>query len=222
MLPAVMGAALLALGTWSSVPVRGEIIDRIAAIVGSEAITLSDVRDEQRVQAFLNGAELAATADGGMDVLRMLVNRRLVHLDLAMTPFLVAEDSDVSELMRELREHAFIGGKDFAGALAHYGLAEEVLLQHLRDQISFERYVAFRFKTGQQVGRAEIEEHYRDVYGPRQATLGLPAERIDAVAADIEEDLLEAKATELLELRLKELRLLHRIEILGLGIGGGP
>ena len=97
-------AALLAIAVSLCGPLRAELVDGVVAIVGSEAITLSEVREEIRLQALLNREEPELARDRGPEVLGMLVDRRLVQLDLALTPFLAAQGSDVEAGLRQLRE----------------------------------------------------------------------------------------------------------------------
>ncbi len=214
-------AALLAIAVSLCGPLRAELVDGVVAIVGSEAITLSEVREEIRLQALLNREEPELARDRGPEVLGMLVDRRLVQLDLALTPFLAAQGSDVEAGLRQLREDTFLGGRSFAVALGHYGLTEGTVREYLRQRASFERYVAFRFKTGLRIDQDEIERRYWDEYVPARSERGLAAEPLESVSARLEDELAEEQANELLEVRLQELRLLHRIEVLGLPNGSG-
>ncbi|MDE0103250.1 MAG: hypothetical protein OXN89_12805 [Bryobacterales bacterium] len=215
------GPALLAIAVLIAGPLRAELIDGVVAIVGSEAITLSEVGEEIRLQAMLNREEPELASDLGRDVLRMLVDRRLVQLDLALTPFLAAEVSDVEAALRQLREDTFLGGRSFAAALGHYGLTDGTVREYLRQRASFERYVAFRFKTGLRIDQDEIERRYWDEYVPARSERGLAPEALESVSASLEDELAEEQANELLEVRLQELRLLHRIVVLGLPSGSG-
>ena len=213
--------ALLAIAVSLGGSLRAELVDGVVAIVGSEAITLSEVREEIRLQALLNREEPGLALERGPEVLRMLVDRRLVQLDLALTPFLAAEVSDVEAALRPLREDAFLGGRGFDAALVHYGLTEGTVREYLRQRASFERYVAFRFKTGLRIDQGEIERRYWDEYVPARSERGLAAEPLASVSARLEDELAEEQANKLLEVRLQELRLLHRIEVLGLPNGSG-
>lgn len=219
--PAAVRAWLLAAAVCATVPARAEIIDGVVAIVGTEAITLSELMEEIQLQAMLSLAEPARFDEGGADVLRMLVDRRLVELDLALTPFLGAADSEVAASLRGLREQGFIGGRTFGEALSHYGLTERRVREFVRQRVTFERYVAFRFKTGQQVDQTEVERYYRRDYVPARIERGLAVEPLDSVEESIEAVLAEETANRLLEARLNELRLLHRVELTGLGTESG-
>ncbi len=218
---AVPIAALLA-GVALAAPIpRAEIVDRVAAIVGDEAITLSQVRTQMNVVALLSQSESVGLESGGRAALETLIDRRLAMQDLALTPFLLAPAEEVEGPLQALSGQTFAGGRDFPAALAHYGLTEDDCRAFFREQASFDRYVSFRFKTGQEVSPESIEAFYRDEYSAERAARGAPVEPLEAVRSRIEEALAERQANRLLEQRIMELRALTRIEILAFAPAGG-
>ena len=214
-------AALLAGVALAAATPRAEIVDRVAAIVGSEAITLSQVRTQMNVVALLGESEPTGLESGGKAALEALIDRRLAMQDLALTPFLLARADEVEGPLRALRGRTFAGGRDFPAALAHYGLTEDDCRAFFRERASFERYVSFRFKTGQDVSPAAIEAFYRNEYSAGQAALGAPIEPLESVRPSILDILAERQANRLLEQRIMELRALTRIEILAFAPSGG-
>lgn len=218
---AVLYAALLAGVALSASAPRAEIVDRVAAIVGSEVITLSQVRTQMNLVALLNQSEPVGLETGGRAALEALIDRRLAMQDLALTPFLLAPAEEVEGPLRALRGQTFAGGRDFPAALVHYGLTEDDCRAFLREKASFERYVSFRFKTGQEVSPGAVEAYYRNEYSAGQAALGAPAEPLESVRSAILDVLAERQANRLLEQRIMELRALTRIEILAFPAAGG-
>ena len=206
--------ALLAGVALAAPTARAEIVDRVAAIVGSEAITLSQVLTQMNVVALLDESEPGGLETGGRAALEALIDRRLAMQDLALTPFLLAPAEEIEGPLRALRGRTFAGGRDFPAALAHYGLTEEDCRAFFRERASFERYVSFRFKTGQDVSPGAVEAFYRDEYSAGQAALGAPIEPLESVRSGILDILAERQANRLLEQRIMELRALTRIEIL--------
>ena len=211
---AIHRAVILVAITLAAPALRAEIVDRVAAIVGREAITLSQVRTQLHVVALLNQAEPDTLEAGGEGALRSLVDRRLAMQDLALTPFLLAPEEEVEGPLQDLRQRTFVGGRDFAAALAHYGLTEDDCRTFLREQVSFERYVSFRFRTGQEVTPEVVEAYYRDEYSPGQAARSATVEPLESVRSQISAVIAERQANVLLEQRILELRALTHIEIL--------
>ncbi len=206
---AAIGAALLA-----AVSLRAEIIDGVAAVVGSKAVTHSEIDRELRLVGLFNATEADASAAGRRAALQHLIERRLIRQDLEQTNFLAVDPREVEERMRELRAMRFAGGRDFPAALRRYGLTARECRDFLSEQIGFERYVAFRFKTGLDAADAEIEDYYETVYAPLQRQLGRTPEPPAEIAERIERILIELQADRLLEEQVRELRALTRVEIL--------
>lgn len=189
-----------------------EIVDRVVAIVGTEAVTLSEIDLELRLEALFSESEPAGLGNRGEEVLRRLIDRRLVMQDLSLTPFLQVRAAEVDRQVEQLRNQRFLGGRDLEAALRHYRLTLEECRSFLKEQIAFERYVTFRFKTGLAASRQAIETFYRDEYLVLQRERGEPAAPLGEVSDLISRIVVERRATELLEARLLELRSLLRIE----------
>ncbi len=205
-------AAMAAAGLLAGFGLRSEIIDRVVAIVGTEAVTLSEVRAELGLEAMFAEAEVEDFSKGSDAALGRLIDRRLIMQDMTLTPFLMPATEEIESELSNLRADRYLGDRDFAAALSHYGLTESDCRSFLEQRIAFERYVSFRFKTGLSAGRSEIEAYYRDEYLPGiRLRDGQPAP-LEQVAEEVSEVIVERRASELLELRLLELRSINRIE----------
>lgn len=214
---AAMAAALSLAG------LSAEIVDRIAAIVGLEAITSSEVATELRLEAMLDRKDLDLSQESSQKALQRLIDRRLILEDFAVSPFLLAQPGEAEDELGLLRGETYRDGRDFAAALSHYGLTEADCQSFVEESIAFQRYVAFRFKTGFQAEPAEVESYYRDEYLPGVRERGEGEEPLETVYGAISEILLERRANALIDERLQELRLLYRIEIPEFPLGGqGP
>lgn len=207
-------AAVTIAAALSIAGLRAEIVDRIAAIVDLEAVTASEVETELRLAAMLNREVLDLATESSDDALQRLIDRKLILQDLAVTPFLLVQPAETERQLGLLREETYRGGRDFKAALAHYGLTEADCKSFIEETIAFERYVAFRFKTGLDAEPEEVESYYRDEYLPLLRERGEPEEPLESVSRAITQILLERRASRLLEERLQELRIVNRIEIL--------
>lgn len=212
---------MIATSLFAATGTRTEVLDRVAAIVGAEAVTLSEVRAELSLEAMLGGAEIRESRAAQEAALGRLIDRRLILQDMSMTPFLMPADDEVEQGLAGLRQQRYLGGRDFAAALRHYGLAESDCRSFLRQRIAFDRYVSFRFRTGLSAEAPEIEAFYRDEYVPDIRERGGRAAPLREVADEIAGVLVERRSTHLLELRLLELRSLSRIETMLGPVPGG-
>ena len=191
-----------------------EVIDRVAAVVGHEAIALSEIDMEARLEALLNRTDSAPSQAYREQLLERLIDRRLILQDLTATPFLAAQPAEIEDQMRALRTQQYLGGRNFPDALQHYDLTEADCRAYLSERIGFERYVSFRFKTGLDADLEAARAYYRDEYEPRLRALGEPAQPFDDVAEEISRIVVERKANALLDQRLKALRAATRIQVI--------
>ena len=204
-----MCAAMLAGATLGA-----EVIDRVAAVVGHEAIALSEIDMEARLEAFLNRTDSAPSQAYREQLLERLIDRRLILQDLAATPFLTAQPAEIEDQMRALRTQRYLGGRNFPDALQHYDLTEADCRAYLSERIGFERYVSFRFKTGLDADLEAARAYYREEYEPRVRALGEPAQPFDDVAEEISRIVVEREANALLDQRLRTLRAATRIQVI--------
>ena len=196
----------------TALALHSEVVDRIAAIVGSEAITVSEIEVELRLEAMLNRIEVGSSAHSRRDALRRLIDRHLIDLDLLRTPFLRPGVDEVAEQVDQLRDQEYLGGRSFQAALLHYRLTEADLQSFLEERIAFERYVAFRFRTGVEAESAEIEAYYRNEYSRQRLDQGEPVPSLATVRDSIARIIVERRANDQLGQRLMELRTQIRIE----------
>jgi hypothetical protein len=138
-------------------PARGEIIDRVLAMVGSQVVTLSDVR---AAQAFGLVPPSAATGDP-QDVLGQLVNRHLMLSEVDRYSAAEPERTLVDRRVAAIRG-AFRGATDFDGALARTAMSEERLRNIVLDNFRIEAYVDQRFGAPAQPTPEEVQRYYRE------------------------------------------------------------
>ena len=81
---------------------------------------------------------------------------------------------DVAQELAALERRTTRNGAAFEQQLESYGLTKEDVEQFLVGQTNFERFVAFRFKTGLDVSAQAVEAYYKESFLP--ATRGLQAE----------------------------------------------
>ena len=198
----------------AAVGLGAEIIDGIAATVGAQAVTHSEIDREFRLVGLFNATAADASAADRRAALQRLIERRLLRQDLDQANFLAAAPLEVERRLQELQAMRFAAGMDFPAALRHYGLTAQECRDFLAEQIGFDRYVAFRFKTGLDASEEEIEDYYETVYAPQQRRLGGAPAPPAEVSERIGRILIELQADRLLEERVRELRALTRVEIL--------
>jgi len=150
----------LALGTAVSLmpaAARGEVIDRILAVVNRELITLSDVAAAIRLG-------LVSVPQQGSDpiraVLDALIDRQLELGEANRYQPPEPAESQIQARMEAVRSR-FNTPAAFAQALANAGVSEDQLMLRLREDLRIESYLNQRFGVPRPASDQELIDYYR-------------------------------------------------------------
>jgi len=199
----LLGAATLACG---------EIIDRIAVTVNDEVVTQSDLGEEIRISAFLNGEEPDFSPANKRRAAERIVERLLLRRDMELTRFPQASQSEVDRMLQQVRQGRFQSEAAYRSELARYGVTEAELRQSLLRQAAVLRYIDFRFAPDVQLTETEIRNHYENRLLPELRKRGLaPEPSYDEAHSQAEESLKAERVDELVDRWLKEARERARI-----------
>ena len=173
---------------------RAEIIDRVAAVVGRQVITQSEVDRETRLERFFG----AASPDP-KQVLQRLIRQRLVFQELEQTALPELTGEELDEWLATARP---------AGAdPARHGLKPPDPIEYGRRQLQIEKFLDLRFKTGFQVSEQEIETYYKTRLRPEMERRGVqPIPALEAVRDRVEKAVTEERVNQLMEEWMNELR----------------
>lgn len=210
--PAVSTAVVLlglltALGR-GPVPLRGETVDGIVAVVHSEIITLADLHV---VAAF--GLHPGGGKERESLPLRVVLDRfidqklvlRLTAESVTMTRRAV--DDALSAMIRDL------GRDEFRRRLELFDLSEMDLREYLEEYLIYQETISRRFNRAAFINLREIENHYRLSYIPEQEALGAAPKRMTEVLEEIESELREVKRQAQIVEWLGKLRLEAEIQL---------
>ncbi|MCC6363785.1 MAG: hypothetical protein IT165_09680 [Bryobacterales bacterium] len=196
--------ALLAL----ALPGAAEIIDRIAATVGTKVITESMVMEQIRLAAFYDNKEpefSPASKRKGADT---LISQTLLVQEMDDTRYPDPPMSEVLQYLKDIIMPRFPNEEAYRKELARRRLTDEEVRRFLQLMIRSVDFIDLRFGRGQQVSSAEIAAWYRDQFLPEYAKShpGKPAPPLDDVSDQIETALLKQKTDAATEEWLKQAR----------------
>ena len=143
---------------------RSEIIDRIAVSVGNQVITTDQIKDEIHITSFLNHTEPAFTGDEKKKAAERLIEQTLIKREMEFTHYPLPQLSDADPLVKKV-EDQYPDHQSFLNALAHYGISEADLRQHLWWQLTLLKFTDERFRPAVQVTNAEIRQYYNQQVG---------------------------------------------------------
>ena len=135
---------------------QADVIDRIAAVVGSVPITSSQIDQQLRLEAFFNESPVDLGQLSRTAALNRLIDQRLIEPEIRLAGFYDEQEQELHEVFDELRKSQF-AGRSFERALEAYELTESEALDFYRRQAAFVRYVRFRFRTDASSSDEEVE-----------------------------------------------------------------
>ena len=191
---------------------RSEIIDRVAVTVGTDVITASDVLEEIRVTAFLNGDKPDFTADARRKAAGRLVEQALIGREMDAGQFPAPEPSDVSRMLEDVKKQRFASEPEYRRTLTEFRLQEEDVVRHLFKQLATLRFIDLRFRPAVQILDADLWEYYRYKLVPQWEDKAAKPPSFEEARSKVEEILKQQRVDQTLDNWIKEMRNRIRIE----------
>jgi len=192
---------------------RAEVVDRIAVSVAGQVVTLGDIKRQIRLGAFLNKEPLDLSEANLRRVAGLLVDQALIRREAELSRYAPPTHAEVTEAMKE---YAAALGLDFAGLLElarKQGFSEQETRELASVRIMVVRFIDYRFRPGVQLGEADVNRYYTDVFLPqfRARVQGQEPPALDEVRERIIDILNTQLATEASTQWLEQARKVARI-----------
>jgi hypothetical protein len=140
MLPRIILAGGMAWAAWAD-----GVVDRIAAIVGKQVITASEVVRDVRLTELANREPLDLSPEKREEAANRLVDQELIRTEMEIGNYPKPSRSETDSVLRQFRQERFSSIPEFQAALVRYGVTEEDLRQHLEWQLAAMRFADQRF-----------------------------------------------------------------------------
>jgi SurA N-terminal domain len=188
-----------------------EFVDRVVASVNGNPVLWSDVEDEVRLDALLDGRPASEVTPAQRNAaLDRLVDNELLAQQVGAANSdenAPAQQEEVDREVRDLRaERNASDTTDWDRLLKQNAVTEQDLRAKLLRQVQLLQFVNMRFRPGTQVSEAEIERFYNDVFVPEMKKRGAPVSSLASVQESIEKILIEQKVNAALDQYLQVLR----------------
>jgi Zn-dependent M16 (insulinase) family peptidase len=183
-----------------------DVIDRIVAKVDTDIILLSDIRELQRYQQFVDGK-----SEADQEALDRLIDQWIVRNEAKAALFSQPKDEDVKRSLERLKR-SFSTAEEFEERQRQSGLTDEDLERMLRSQLYLSNYLDSRFRASIQIDEQAIDDFYKTRIVPRAESRGQTPPTLDAARGFIQEALVQRAINEQSERWLKESRSRVRIE----------
>jgi hypothetical protein len=212
----VAGIVLITAALAVPLPARAEVVDRVIASIGNDAITQSDAEDEYRLERFLEGESPQGQPDPAqLDAARdRLIDQRLLLLEAETEGGELPDLPEEAGKLLDQTRKKFPDQTAYERALQSLGMDEQTLLRRLALQVVTLRLIDQRLRPAAWVEQKEIETYYQNVFVPEHERRAAgPPPPLEDVEAQIREILVQQKIDGLLTTWLNELRSSHQVKI---------
>ncbi|MEO8379926.1 MAG: hypothetical protein ABI779_09725 [Acidobacteriota bacterium] len=153
-----------------AVPAAGVTVDRIAAVVDRQVLTVSEIAQLVEIRFFPRLS--ASDDDSRREVLDALIAQALRFRDVERFGAQdITADAIEARVLEIQRRFPSVG--EFAAALARTELTPEELRSLVKRQLQVEAYIQERFAPLVFVTAEEIEEYYRTIWSKQRTGRGL-------------------------------------------------
>lgn len=154
-------ALLLGLAAILQAPsARGELVDRIVAIIDREVVTLSEAEQARAIGRARSGSEAPL-----VEVVERLIESRLVEREVERFTGEPVSPALVDRALGEIRER-FDSETAFRETFSKSGLTEEELRTNVKRQLAVSQYLERRFRPLTFVTDDQIDAYYREELVP--------------------------------------------------------
>ena len=193
-----------------------EVIDKMVAVInGRELITYTELLWQLALQP---NVPLDNPRSEDLErVLQLVIDQRLIAQEAEKLPTITPKPEEINAAIKDLISR-FPSQAEFYQRLARVGLGEdsEQLREIVRQRVSIENYVNFRFRSFTVVTPQEVNDYYQNVFVPRhrRQSPGRIVPPLTEASTQIENELRESKIASDTDKFLEDARARAEITIL--------
>jgi hypothetical protein len=171
------------------------VVDRIAVVVGKQILTESEVLENLRITALINGEALDVGAAKRKEAAERLVDQELLRNEMKLTNAAPTQAAEAESVLRQFIGKRYPNESAYREALTAYGVTENELKQQLAWQVALLRFTEQRFRPLANLAAAVANTQVADRLRPGAATNGAePAANADTVDQQMETFLKQARS----------------------------
>ena len=174
---------------------QGETVDRIAVSVGNAVITESEIRQQLKIRAFVEGTALQLDEENKRAAADRLIEQSFIRREMQAARYTAPEAGLAQALLASLRQARFQGDEQaYRAELKRTNLTEADVESSFLWQLTVLRFVEFRFRPGIQIPPEEVREYYDQKFVPAwKARAAGPVPPFDEAERKCEEDLIQGR-----------------------------
>lgn len=203
-----------AAATSQPLPPQTTVVDGIAARIGNDVLTNSEVRELEDYQKLVEGK-----AQDRARVTEELIDQWIVETDALTTKFPHPTAAEVTREFQALVKE-FPSREQFQTRLAQAGLTQDEVRQTLERQLYYARFLSYKFHAATQITASQIQAYYQQEFIPELQKRHLSAPPLTQVDAQIRQLLTQEQINEKAAQWLEEAKARLRIIVQPSGGGG--
>ena len=171
------------------------VVDRIAVVVGKQILTESEVLENLRITALINGEPLDLVAAKRKEAAERLVDQELLRNEMKLTNAAQTQAAEAESVLRQFIGKRYPNEGAYREALTAYGVTDNELKQQLAWQVALLRFTEQRFRPLANLAAAVANTQDADRLRPGAAASGAePAANANSVDQQMETFLKQARA----------------------------
>ena len=201
---------------------RGDVVDRLVAIVNNDIILESDVDEEERFSRLYPYRITSGDTARDQAITRLIDRALILQQERGVQPEIpnTTVEEEEADLRKDLPACAAADCASDTGwqkFLTSSGFTEAELRDRLRQRAEVLRFIEQRFRSGIQITDKQVEDFYTGTMLPQYKKEHATPPALDVLAPRIEELLLQQQVSSLLDQWLKTLRETGSVRILKAG-----
>lgn len=177
---------------------EGEILDRIAVTVGKHVITEGDILLDLRIAAFLDQKAVDVSGDQKRKTADRLIDQYLLLQEASTSRQVLPTAADAHQLLDQVKAQ-YATETEYRAALAHYGVTEDQLSEHLLNGIRALRFTDLRFRPEVQLTDDDLHDYYDSMAAQWRRANTTQVPTFEASRDQIEKLLTDQRVTQALD-----------------------
>ena len=166
-----------------SVRATAAVVDRVAAVIDQQVITLSEISQMAELRFFPHKTG-QNESDYRRDILDSLIAQALRYRDVERFGAPDVSKDSIEARLLEIQKR-FVSPAEFSAALARAELTLDEVRTLIKRQLQVEAYIQERFAPLIFVSSDEIETYYRGTWSQQRRARNLPIPPLSEVESDI-------------------------------------
>ena len=206
-------ASALLLLLFSTIPIRGEIVDQVAALVDGEIISFSEVQQLVQYKGWAVPEEPQKRQDLYLTVLDQIIDQKLSSRQAQQTPGIGISQEEV-DIQLQAYQRRFSSPDQFQENLKSMEMTESDLRDVIQRELAVWKFVQNRFEPFIILLPQQIKQYYDETLVPQLRETGAPLPAFELVQEQIREILILERTNQEMDRWIRNTRRKAQVRIL--------